>query len=486
MLTRRKLLKLGLITASQATLLRTSPLALSQTNTAKKITPAGEFPSKRPVEGKRNFRSTALEMQIREVGKRIADPELRWLFENCYPNALDTTVHPGTIDGKPDTFVVTGDIDAMWLRDSAAQVSPYLPLAGQDRELRNMLEGVIRRQTRCLLIDPYANAFQKETKDAPLEWSLHDDTEMRPGVGERKWEIDSVCYPIRLASGYWRVTQDKSPFDESWRAAMHLVVATLTAQQRKHGPGPYRFQRPSKVPSDTLSESGYGPPGRPVGLIHSGFRPSDDACTFPFLIPSNLFAVVVLRDLAKMAEELLGDAELATNSRSLAAEVAHALDLHGKARHSRHGEIWAYEVDGFGNALFADDANVPSLLALPYLGSTAQSDVSYQKTRAFVLSEDNPYFFKGKAAEGIGGPHVGANQVWPMSIILRALTSNSQAEIRACLHWLKTTHGDTGFMHESFDKDDPAKFTRPWFAWANSLFGELVVKVSREHPNLLA
>ncbi len=160
--------------------------------------------------------------------------------------------------------------------------------------------------------------------------------------------------------------------------------------------------------------------------------------------------------------------------------------MYGKARHTTHGEVWAYEVDGFGNALFADDANLPSLLALPYLGCTTRSDATYLRTRAFVLSEDNPYFFRGKAAEGVGGPHVGAGQVWPMAIITRALTSESSAEISACLRTLKTTHAGTGFMHESFDKDNPAKFTRPWFAWANSLFGELMITVARDYPGLLS
>jgi meiotically up-regulated gene 157 (Mug157) protein len=100
-------------------------------------------------------------------------------------------------------------------------------------------------------------------------------------------------------------------------------------------------------------------------------------------------------------------------------------------------------------------------------------------------STSNPYFFKGSAAEGIGGPHVGLDMIWPMSIIMCALTSTDQEEIRQCLRWLKTTHADTGFIHEAFNKDNPAQFTRSWFAWANSLFGELIVKLSRERPSLL-
>ncbi|HEY0759274.1 MAG TPA: glycoside hydrolase family 125 protein [Acidisarcina sp.] len=477
MLTRRDMVKLGVLAATQNLLPRSR---------ASQARDSVELRSARPAPAKRQFRSEAVEREIGRVRELIADSHLALLFENCYPNTLDTTVFPSTFEGKPDTFVITGDIAAMWLRDSGAQVWPYLPLAAQDRELRNLLEGVIRRQTRCILIDPYANAFSRDTSAPPLSFSLHDDTRMLPGVAERKWEIDSLCYPIRLAHGYWRATGDTSPFDEQWRVAMHLVVATFRAQQRKSSEGPYRFLRLTETPNDTLQGNGYGAPASAIGLIHSAFRPSDDACMFPFLIPSNLFAVKALGDLAQMATEVLGDRELATDATTLAAEVRHALQWHGMAHHGIHGKIWAYEVDGFGNALFSDDANIPSLLALPYLGCVRDDDPVYLRTRRFVLSPDNPYFFKGTAAEGVGGPHIGVNQIWPMSIIVRALTSRSQVELLACLRWLRNIDAGTGFMHESFDKDDPAKFTRPWFAWANTLFGELIVKVSRESPSLLA
>ena len=478
LLTRRRLVKFGVMGAATG--------ALSPGGQLVGMAQIAKFSSKRPLESKRQFRSEIVEREIRAVRKRIGDAEMGWLFENCYPNTLDTTVFPGTVDGKPDTFVVTGDIDAMWLRDSSAQVWHYLGLAKEDVELRRLIEGVIRRQVRCLMIDPYANAFQRDPTAKAMDWALHDSTTMLPGVAERKWEIDSVCYTIRLAHGYWRSTGDKSPFDESWRAAMHLVVETLQVQQRKQSRGPYHFQRASENPTDSLNEGGYGTVARPVGLIHSGFRPSDDACVYPFLIPSNMFAVAMLRKLEEMAREILHDQELTLKCRELAAEVEQALSLYGRMQHGRNGQIWAYEVDGFGNALFADDANLPSLLSLPYLGCAAVEDSDYLRTRVFVLGDDNPYFFRGKAADGVGGPHIGANQIWPMSIVMRALTSTSPTEIRRCLHWLKTTHAGTGFMHESFDKDDPAKFTRPWFAWANSLFGELIMKVSRENPALLA
>ena len=449
-------------------------------------TAAQSFVSKRPAVGQRKFISTAVEEMIVRVKARIGDPELAWMFENCYPNTLDTTVEIGGNTKQPDTFIITGDIDAMWLRDSACQVWPYLPLAKNDAGLQGMFHGLIGRQARCILIDPYANAFLPDPKSTkPLEWAVGDLTEMRPGVAERKWEVDSLCYCIRLAHGYWKATGDASPFDGQWGSAMRLILATFREQQRKNGPGPYHFQRKAETPTDTQALGGFGNPARPVGMIYSMFRPSDDACLYSFYVPSNLFALVSLRQLAEMSEEILKDESFAAECRALASEVEAALKIYGGIKGRDGGKVWAFEVDGYGNQMFMDDANIPGLLSLPYLGCCEVNDAVYQRTRRMVLSDDNPYFFRGTAASGVGGPHEGLNMIWPMALIAQAMTSKDDAEIRQCLHWLKTTHAGTGFMHESFNKDDPAKFTRAWFAWANTLFGELIVKLTNERPDLL-
>jgi len=308
---------------------------------------------------------------------------------------------------------------------------------------------------------------------------------MRPGVAERKWEVDSLCYCIRLAHGYWQATGDTTPFDQEWAAAMCMVVQTFREQQRKSSPGPYHFQRKTEVPTDTQALEGFGNPARPVGMIYSMFRPSDDACLYSLYIPSNLFAVVSLRQLAKMSSEILKDQKFAGECSALAGEVEEAANKYGRIVERSGGGIWAFEVDGYGNQLFMDDANIPGLLSLPYLGCCEVQNPIYQRTRRLILGEQNPYFFKGRAAEGVGGPHEGLDMIWPMALIAQAMTSISEPEIRQCLHWLRTTHAGSGFMHESFNKDDPAKFTRAWFAWANTLFGELVVKLSQERPNLL-
>ncbi|HZZ38010.1 MAG TPA: glycoside hydrolase family 125 protein [Acidobacteriaceae bacterium] len=439
----------------------------------------------RPSPADRHFTSPAIEEVIDRVRGQVAEPSLGAMFTRCFPNTLDTTVFPGTQAGQPDTFVITGDIDAMWLRDSSAQVWPYLPFAKRDKKLAALLAGIVRRQARNILLDPYANAFLRSPSDPPLSWAVHDKTEMKPGVGERKWEVDSLCYTIRLAHGYWSQTGDRSPFDAEWKAAAWKILATFHQQQRLTNRGPYFFQRPSANPLDTLPLDGYGNPARPVGLIFSMFRPSDDACTYPLFIPANLFAIRSLAQMQELATGVLGDSKLAGACEELLATLRKAMARHGFVQHPVYGQVWAYEVDGYGNTLLMDDANAPGLLSLPYLDCCDVADPVYQNTRRFVLSRDNPYFFEGSAAQGGGSPHTGLGQIWPMAILLRALTSTDEKEILQCLRWLRNTTAGTEFMHESFDANDPAKFTRPWFAWANTLFGELILRLADQRPALL-
>ncbi|TCP96754.1 hypothetical protein C8J46_108132 [Sphingomonas sp. PP-F2F-A104-K0414] len=464
--------------------------ALAGTNPVRSVAAISSRSTRRPPVGDRRFVSPAVETEIARVSAKIGDPELRWLFDNCYPNTLDTTVEMGVEmgmpDGRRDAFVITGDIPCLWLRDSAAQVHGYLPLAHRDPALRTLFRGLIGRHARCILIDPYANAFTRDAgAGTPLSWAKDDLTTMKPGVAERKWEVDSLCHVVRLAHGYWRATGDRAAFDAQWGEAARTIVATFRAQQRKDGAGPYRFQRAAESATDTLILDGYGAPTRKVGLIHSMFRPSDDACAYPFLIPANLFAVTALRWLASLAHETRGDTALATDATALADEVTAALRAHGRIGEGTDA-VWAYEVDGYGNTLFMDDANAPSLSSLAMLGCVPRDDALFRRTEARCWSAANPYFFQGKAGEGIGGPHVGLGMIWPMSLIVRAMGSDDDATIQRCLDILKTTHAGTGVMHEAFGADDPSHFTRPWFAWANSLFGEMIVNLVKRKPGLLA
>lgn len=458
-------------------------LALSAVGTnAYSATPA-EITDQRPARSDRAFVSEEVERVIAEVAARIKDPKLRQMFINCFPNTLDTTVRFKMKDGAPDTFVITGDIPAMWLRDSSAQLWPYLNLCQADKDLQIMIAGLIRRQADCILLDPYANAFNDGPIGSP--WESDFTQHMIKDLHERKWEIDSLCYPIRIAYRYWQLTGDASVFTDTWHKAMELVLRTFREQQRKDGRGPYSFYRECDKATDSNINNGFGAPVRPVGLIFSAFRPSDDATQYGFLVPSNMFAVTSLRQLAEIESKVLHHDAFAQECRALADEVEAALQKYAVVEHPKYGRIYAYEVDGYGNYTMMDDANVPSLLALPYMGWGKADDPIYRNTRNFVWSEDNPYFFRGKAGEGIGGPHVGLDFPWPMSLILKGLTADSADEQYECLNMLRNTDGGTGFMHESFHKDDARNFTRSWFAWANTLFGELVLHVADTHPEVL-
>lgn len=440
------------------------------------------FPVVRTSKSSRKFVDEKVEEVISRIKSKCADEELGWLFENCFPNTLDTTVDYSFENGRHDSFVITGDIDAMWLRDSTAQVWPYLPLVHQSDKIRHLILGLINRQVYCINFDPYANAFYKGEKIG--EWK-NDHTEMKPGIHERKWEIDSLCYPVRLSYHYWKETGDTTGFTVEWLQAATHIYNTFIEQQRKENHGPYRFGRTTNWSTDTVPGNGYGNRTRKVGLIHSIFRPSDDATVYPFLIPSNFFAVVSLKQMAEILTAVYGDSAFAGKCIALADEVEKAIYKYAVLKHPVAGKILAMEVDGFGNALFQDDANVPNLLGLPYLGALSANSKLYQNTRKFILSENNPYFFKGKTGDGIGSPHTLENQIWHIGIVMRAMTSDSDAEIVQQLRMIKNTHAGTGFMHESFDKDDASQFTRKWFAWANTLFGELILKIEKERPHLL-
>ena len=441
------------------------------------------FISNRPPLNKRTFTSEAVEDLIVFIKNQIEDKELSWMFENCYPNTIDTTVDYEIIDGKPDTFIITGDIDAMWLRDSTAQVWPYLPLIKKDKKIKNLIKGLINRQAKCVIRDPYANSFYKDLSRV----SAHNKDIPTPiaGVHEQKWEVDSLCYVIRLSYHYYKLTGDNSIFDETWIQSSKIIYDTFLTEQRKNGESPYTFIRNGTAMVDAPVFSGTGRPFKPNGMICSMFRPSDDATMYPFLIPSNIFAAISMKQLSEIYKSEKMDLVFAEKCLSMSIEVNQAIEKYAIKEHLDFGKIYSYEIDGFGNNLYMDDANVPSLMSLAYLDSKFKKDEVYLNTRKFLLSDNNPYFLNGKAAEGQASPHTGKDKIWPMGIILRAMTSESDKEIEKCLKMLVNTHAGTGFMHEAFDKDDPSKYFRSWFAWANTLFGELIIKINNERPHLL-
>lgn len=399
-----------------------------------------------------------------------AYPGLWEMFRRCFMNTIETTVQqsPG------DTFVITGDIPAMWLRDSTAQVLHYLRFA-DDTQVAGMIEGLIARQAECILRDPYANAFNRE----PSDYKPFDDfPRASDWVWERKYEIDSLCYPVWLAEKYVDRTGSTAILTERFAMALRRVVEVLRREQH-HECSDYRFIRTDCPPSDTLTHEGMGEPVACTGMTWSGFRPSDDACRYGYLVPSNLFAVRALRGAEKLAK-LMNDDALAAEAAALGREIAAGVEAFAKVNDPLFGEIYAYEVDGLGHANLMDDANVPSLLALPYLEVCDRNDPLYLRTRAFALSHRNPYYREGALARGVGSPHTPEGYIWPIALCVQAMTSSDDVEVAAILRMLMTTHAGTGFMHESFDPDAPEKFTRPWFAWANSMFGEMLVRLYEE------
>jgi meiotically up-regulated gene 157 (Mug157) protein len=409
---------------------------------------------------------------IEEIAGKLEESEatLARTFRQCYPNTLETTT-----ELLPDgtTFVFTGDIRAMWLRDSSAQVRPYVPLAAADPELARVIRGLIKRQAQYILIDAYANAFNREPDG---RHNSPDRTEMGPWIWERKFELDSLCYPIQLLQDYWAATGDGTVFDQVVYGMLRRIVEVMCVEQQ-HDRSPYYFERhDDERPLDTLPLGGRGTRTNYTGMVWSGFRPSDDACTFGYHIPSNMFAVVVLGHVARFAAEIYADPSLATRALQLQREIDFGIRTYGRVEHPHYGRIYAYETDGFGNHLLMDDANVPSLLSIPYLGYRPVDDPDYQRTRAFVLSRDNPYYVEGAAAKGIGSPHTPVGYVWPLALTMQGLTSTDPSEQRRLLEVLVSTTAGTGYMHESFDPDDPERYTRAWFAWANSLFGDFVVR----------
>ncbi len=403
-----------------------------------------------------------LEPQLR------AYPELWDHFRKCFLNTIETTVQQR--DG--DTFVITGDIPAMWLRDSTAQVLHYLRFADHS-EVADMVEGLLQRQADCILRDPYANSFNREE----ISGSPHnrDLPRVSGWVWERKYEIDSLCYPLWLAEKFYNKTGRTAFLNEKFADAIRAILTVFRTEQN-HSTSPYYFIRTDCPPSDTLTCEGRGEPVAVTGMTWSGFRPSDDACKYGYLVPSNLFAVRALKSAEKLAS-LAGWQDLAAQSAALGAEIAEGVRKHGLVEHPEFGQIYAYEVDGLGNANLMDDANVPSLLALPYLEVCEKDDPLYLRTRAFVLSSENPYYYQGSLARGIGSPHTPAGYIWPIALCVQAMTSTDVGEIANILKTLMNTHGGTGFMHESFDPNAPEQFTRDWFAWANSMFGELVFRL---------
>lgn len=414
----------------------------------------------------------SIEQYLNDTDVTLAHhPKLQKLFRNCFPNTLETTTKL-LDDGT--TFVFTGDIPAMWLRDSVEQVIHYVPFAKDDAELQRIIGGLVARQMFYINIDPYTNAFNETANDKHYRATDHCD--LSPWMWERKYELDSLCFPVKLAYSFWRATGLDSIFDDAAYQALNRVLQVIKTEQRHMEQSPYFFVRQTIQETETLQNEGKGMPVNYTGMTWSGFRPSDDACLFGYNIPSNMFAVVVLGYIREIALEVFKDERMAERAEKLRKEIDYGIRAYGIVDHPKFGKIYAYETDGFGNYCLMDDAGTPGLLSIPYIGYVSADDPIYQNTRRFALSFDNPFYFEGKFAKGIGSPHTPGGYVWHMALSMQALTSTDDQEIKELIDTLIATDADTGYMHEGFHPDNPADFSREWFAWSNSLFASLIVK----------
>jgi len=400
-----------------------------------------------------------LESRVSAARFQLAEGAIQRLFSNTLTRAADGSI-----------FVITGDIPAMWLRDSTWQVRPLLS-AAQDLEVAQLIADVSKRQIEYVITDPYANAFNP-TPDGNC-WHK-DFADQSPWVFERKFELDSLAAVLDLAIRLYFESGFTNHFTERFNHAI-VVILDLLEREQNHDPSTYRFKREDVRDFDFLSDDGYGAPVGYTGMVWSGFRPSDDACKFGYLIPANAHMARVLGQLAGLPNEVFSDQASKERALKISHEIKSGIEKFGLVEFEGK-QIFAYECDGFGNYLLQDDANIPSLLSLPYLGVCDETDSIYLNTRNFVLSDKNPYFYRGKVLTGLGSQHTPENQVWPLGIAMQGITSTSAAEIESCLQYLEKSHAGTNQMHESVGKDDPSIFTRAWFSWADMTFYHLLLK----------
>lgn len=399
-----------------------------------------------------------IEEVIRKLKSKTTDENIIMTFEKCLKNGYQTTFKYE--EGK--TFVLTGDIEAMWFRDSVMQMLPYLRMINDSPEIKELCKGMIETHKQQFIIDVYANAFNYKG-NRPEHRLKMENIGVSQKVWERKFELDSICLPLDFMYKYYQATKDATIFDEEFIEMMKIINQLLRIEQDHFKNSMYRFYR--------LENYGLGKPVNPIGLIWSSHRPSDDEQEYGYLIPSNLFLVSCIRQLEEL-EEIHS-----YNMRDLSAiacDIEKAINDFGFEDHPKYGRIYAYEVDGYGNVNLMDDANMPSLLSLPYLNVVEKKEEIYQNTRSFILSNDNPYYYSGKYASGVGSPHTHNNEVWPIAICMQYFSSNNQVEKDECLTMLLESHNGTNLMHEAFNVDDPSIFSREWFGWANAMFIELV------------
>ncbi|KAL2017928.1 hypothetical protein VTK56DRAFT_1520 [Thermocarpiscus australiensis] len=475
----------------------------------------------RPAPACRTFNSSTVETLITNMTSAIYDPDLSRLFENTFPNTLDTAIrwrgHAANDSGEELTFIITGDIDAMWLRDSANQLLSYLPVLEPDPgpdSIAGLVRGAINLQARYIQTAPFCNSFQPPPESGlppATNPAAASDAVSPPydpaSVFECKYELDSLAAFLRLSAAYHAATHDAAFFGRfRWLAAVQTVLSTARAMTvPTYGPdgavlpSPYTFARQTTRATETLTNDGAGAPvARDTGLVRSAFRPSDDSTLFQLLVPANMMFAQALAEAALIVDALGQEAQapagLADAMRQFSGEIRRGVARYGVVPVMALGNngsaavetVYAYEVDGFGSAAVMDDANIPSLLAAPLFGYLAATDPVYQRTRKRILDQrGNPYFMKGPAISAVGGPHEGPGMAWPMASIVRILTSDDDDEIVRTLREIVSTTDGLGLIHESVNSFNASQWTRQWFSWANGLFGQMILDLRFRKPHIL-
>ena len=418
----------------------------------------------------------------------MRDKDLARIFENAFPNTLDTTIR-WHVDGTAkkekhkytwswgkwegaQSFVVTGDINAEWLRDSTNQLLQYQILAKKEKKLETLILGAINTQAELVIEAPYCNAFQPPPPSHLSPVGNGQDDAVHPAyepsrVFECKWEVDSLAHFLALGNQFYKSTGSKAYLRERYYTAIETVLGVLDEQTKptfdpetsKFQVPEYTFRRTTNSATETLNLGGVGNPlANGTGLVRSSFRPSDDATILQYLIPSNAQISVELKRTAEIVKSA-GKNSLAKRLLSRAISIEKGVWEHGVTTHKKYGEVFAFEVDGFGSAIMMDDANIPSLLALPLLGFCDVDNKIYQNTRKMILDKaGNPYYLTGRAFAGIGGPHIGLQHAWPMSRLVEAMTSDDDEEIMDALHAVRDA-SQLGLVHESIHVDRVNAYT---------------------------
>ncbi|KAI4720768.1 hypothetical protein E4T48_02974 [Aureobasidium sp. EXF-10727] len=469
------------------------------------------LPFQRPAAPCRTFESDLVEHIIDDMNEKMTDKDLARIFENAFPNTLDTTVRwhvDGTdksthksSDGAwegPQSFIVTGDINAEWLRDSTNQLAQYQKLASKDKAIEMLILGAINTQAEYVIESPYCNAFQPPPPSRLPPSNNGQEDVVHPAyepskVFECKYELDSVAHFLSLSNQFYNHTGSTAFLTPRWYAALDTILGLLDEQAKptfdpitgafQHNE--YTFRRRTDAGTETLSLSGNGNPlNNGTGLVRSAFRPSDDATILGFFIPANAMMAVELKRAATMLAKA-GKLKLAADLKARGALIEEGVWEHGVVSHKKYGSVFAFEVDGYGSSIIMDDANLPSLLALPLLGFVSSDDKTYQNTRRMILERDgNPYYLSGRAFKGIGGPHIGLQNAWPMSLLVQAMTSDNDGEIIDALSAVKHV-SHLGLIHESIHVERGREYTRSWFAWANSVFAQTILDVAERKPHIL-